>query len=141
MYFLNVKGALKKVRVSPCRTDDLHFYDRLLIRFSSKFDALTQFHLVGVNFFYSNLFKALKRCRFSSYRTEVFDYCNRFLIRSHSNFDKILTVHSWNPLPFFKGGRGAGGGGGGRTFQKLSHLGEGYQKFCYKVGITLKRRG
>ena len=37
-FFVNVKEALKKVRVSPCRTDVLHYCDRILICLNSKFD-------------------------------------------------------------------------------------------------------
>ena len=37
-FFKNIKGALKQVRVTLCRTDVFHHCNRLLVRWSSKFD-------------------------------------------------------------------------------------------------------
>ena len=53
---------------------------------------------------------------------------------------ETARYHSWDPPPPPPYPLLKDGGGGGRTFQKLSHL-RGYQKFCQKEGITLKRGG
>ena len=106
-FFVNVKGTLKKV--SSCRTDVLHYCDRLLICFILKFDQLTQFHQVGVKkkhtkFFQcfeipSNANQALTKVKFSSCRAEdALNYCKKHFISSHMNFGKIITDISYGEI-------------------------------------------
>ena len=43
-FFKNMNRALKQVRVTLCKTDDLHRCNRLLFCLNSKFDELKEFH-------------------------------------------------------------------------------------------------
>ena len=88
-FFCKCKRDIKEIEgVSVCKTDVLHYCDRILICLNSKFDELTQFHLVSVKEktyqffftvlkFFSNVNKALKKVRLSSCRADVLNYCNR----------------------------------------------------------------
>ena len=79
-FFKNIKGTLKHVRVTLCRTDALHHCNRLLVCLNSKFDELKECSWVriekkcvfwnGWNFF-SNVKQTLKKVRLNSYKTDI----------------------------------------------------------------------
>ena len=99
-FFVNVKEALKKMRVSPCGTDVLHYRERILICLNSwliRKIPLIRLMLrkniqILLTFQFSALNNSLKKVRLSSCRADALNYCNRLLIRSHLNFDEILLA-------------------------------------------------